>query len=1057
MLRAIAFGQCTFDAPGGRIAPDSELHFALLLLVVTAPPDGVARDAVLARLWPHASGDDGRHCLRQGMYRLRQLGIRVQLNAGRLILDWQHARSDVHDLLHGEHARAELVRLGTLSFLPGYLPSLGDEYAEWVEELRVAVAARLRRALADEASAARSRGRFHEMGRLARALLALDPLNELGTIILAESLALEGSKVEALRLLEAYEAEVGKVNVNLQLPARVLRRRVAEVLDDSLFLRRYEVPFVGREESFATLRSVWREVRRGKSQAAIISGEAGIGKSRMAAELLRLAALDGGSVLRYTTSAGDAFTPLSTLITVGTQLLTLPGALGCEQEHLHYLRRLGTAETVTAFTVAGMAADILYAQLVLAFSEVMSAVAEEAPLVVFIDDAERLHPTTWRVLMDVWDRVGERGVLILLATRRLPDWFGSLGVRSCERLTVQVPVAPLSDDESRDFVRGWCERHDLALDTTGVDALIASAHGNPFYLTEQANHLGRGGDPGGIPDTIAALIATQVRSLGAAAQQVLLAIAVLESRATTARATLVLELGAGEIMRALEDLDASGLVTSGGALVRVRHQMISEVVQSLAGERVVAYARGRVAELLEREADESDSVELLGDCVTQWERAGEMRRAYSAAMKLGHRLIGAGMGEEAEKAFATAKRVAQSVEHELAADEGLLVALRLSAKWHRIGDAYDQLCATRKRGVDPRPTPDEHFLLALESSLWANSPRHDIGEALRFAENPRLHPSLRLRAATVCAMYADNCYDTETIGRAIEAVTDLRGHQGDDAELCLLELIFHCTIGSTSKVYDLAMRFAEMTAASPDFRSKIQGGRRAAAAAMRASRFEFAETLLTDVLRTTERLFLPHQSFATLELLVEVHVVQKRYAHAHERLRQMRQLHVASESAHLQQMLEGAAVELAYATLDPHLVNEVQPSQFECGESSLPQAMHQGMSKQAALALVRGNEGLDAFPVERMIDLHLRGRGLGRQDFRSEVLFELLTRLGRGDEARELCRAYVFEHRRESHDPGSALSAILYGTASSTPGNRSTQRGAESRPVGRSRGGRPRR
>ena len=178
------------------------------------------------------------------------------------------------------------------------------------------------------------------------------------------------------------------------------------MLDDSLFLRRYEVPFVGREESFSTLRGMWREVRRGQSRAAIVSGEAGIGKSRMAGELLRLAALDGGYVVRYMTSAGDSFTPLSTLIAVGTQLLTLRGALGCDQEYLTYLRRLGTAETVSAFSVAGMAADILYAQLVQAFAEVMSAIAEEAPLIVFIDDAERLHPTTWRVPRR---RLGSRG------------------------------------------------------------------------------------------------------------------------------------------------------------------------------------------------------------------------------------------------------------------------------------------------------------------------------------------------------------------------------------------------------------------------------------------------------------------------------------------------------------------------------------------------------------------------------------------------------------------------------------------------------------------------
>ncbi len=1033
MLRAITFGQCAFDAPGGRIAPDSELHFAILLLVVTAPPDGVARDEVLARLWPHAIGNDGRHCLRQGMYRLRQLGIPVQLNAGRIILDWARSSADVHDLLYREPARTELVRLGTLPFLPGYLPSLGKPYLDWVEELRTQASARLRRALADEASAARARGRFHEMGRLARALLALDPLNELGTIILAESLALEGSKVEALRLLEAYEAEVGKVNVNLQLPARILRRRVAEVLDDSLFLRRYEVPFVGREETFATLRGVWRDVRRGRSQAAIVSGEAGIGKSRMAAELLRLAVLDGGSVLRYTTSAGDSFTPLSTLITVGAQLLTLPGALGCDQEHLQYLRRLGTAETVSAFSVAGMAADVLYAQLVQAFAEVMSAIAEEAPLIVFIDEAERLHPTTWRVLVDVWDRVGARGVLILLAARRLPDWFGSLGVRSCERLTVHVPLSPLSDGESRDFVSGWCERHDLALDEAGIDMLVGSAHGNPFYLTELANHVGRGGDPERTPDNIAALIGTQVRALGAEAQQVMLAVAVLESRATTSRATQVLELPVADCMRALEELDASGLVTGGGSLVRVRHQMIGEVVQSLAGDRVVRFTHARVAAVLEHEADETDSVELLGDCVTHWELAGEMRRAFSAAMKLGHRLIGAGMGEEAERAFGTARRIASTMQQEVEATEGLLVALRLSAKWHLIAESYERLCELRRSGSTLASMPNDYLLLFLESSIWSNAPSGELSGVLALAQSPRLPPQLRVRAATVCAMYADNCYDAAVIRRAFESVQDLCEARAFDSEMLFLELVFHCAIGDANRIFDVALGLAASSSLSTDYRTKIQGARRAAVGAMRATRFNDAERMLRELLALTERLALPHQSFATLEQLVDSCIAQQAYDRAHESLIMMQGVRVGNEVLQLQQMRDAAVVRLAYATRDPVLLAGISPNAFAIADGSVPHQSHQLLSSEVARTLLEDQLTPSNLPVDQLLELHLRSRSMGRQDFTSEVLFELLCRLGRVDLARELAQRYLIEHRRETSSPPPAISRLTQPSSIDSP------------------------
>ena len=127
-----------------------------------------------------------------------------------------------------------------------------------------------------------------------------------------------------------------------------------------------------------------------------------------------------------------------------------------------------------------------------------------------------------------------------------------------------------------------------------------------------------------------------------------------------------------------------GLVTSGGPTVRVRHGMIGEVAQELAGARVVDFTHGRVGAVLEREADETDSVELLGDCVTHWELAGETRRAFSAAMKLGYRLIGLGLGEEAERAFETAHRCSQSEDEQRLSIEGGIAAARLSWNWPRV-------------------------------------------------------------------------------------------------------------------------------------------------------------------------------------------------------------------------------------------------------------------------------------------------------------------------------------------------------------------------------------
>jgi DNA-binding SARP family transcriptional activator len=1013
VLRALTFGQCAFESPLARIAPDSEIHFALLLSLAASPPEGVPRDELVARIWPRAEGEEGRHRMRQAMYRLRQLTIPIQLRGGHLSLDWPQTDLDVHLLLHGAPRREALVRLGALPFLPSYAPMLGEPFGHWLESLRARVAMRLRRALADEVSSARGRGRFHEMGQVARALLALDPLNEIGTMGLAEALALEGSKVEALRLLEDYEDEVGAINVNLQLPVRVLRRRVAEVLDDSLMLRRFEIPFVGREREFGELRQLLREVRGGASRAAIITGEAGIGKSRLAGELLRLAALDGATLASYTASTGDSFTPISTLVSVGQQLLTLPGALGCAQEHLAYVRRLGTPETVTAWSVTGMAADILYAQLVQALAELVSAIAEEAPLLLLVDDAERLHPTTWRVLMDVWDRVGARSACFLFAARRLPEWYGSAGPRSCERLMQHVRLFPFRREESLEFVQRWGEKNHVAVDDDAAQRVAATSQGNPFYLTELAAHLGRGGDPVETPPSIRELIAAQHAALSKRAQRVLLVIALFEARATTSRVTQVLELPAGEFMAALDELEEAGLVGAKGPTVWCRHRLVGEMSASLGMPSIVAFAHGRSAALLEAEADATNSVELLGDCVTHWERAGETRRAYEAAMKLGHRLVGMGMGEEAGKAFERAENLSEESADKLRAVEGRIVALRLSAKWFAVADAYDRRRVLRRETSSEPDLRDEHYLIALESSIWSNDPRHDVADAINLAADRSNSDGLRVKAALLAAMYSDNCYSARGIRKAVAAVADIAEPPDDDGSTSTLRLVYHCAIGEIASVAALANQLASVSANAEASWLRVQGMRRAAIGYLRAGDAVSAEVALLRVLELTEKLRLPHQGYATRELLFDSCIAQGAHTRAEAHLDAMIAANLGTTAGYLQLMRLSAETRLAWSLKNAEMVAHIESGAFSQTPHTIPYLSHNMLTNELALSLLRDQRESARQYLSPLIDLHLKSRSMGRQDYCAEVLFAALRLLGRHRIAGRLAGEYYTIHRRE--------------------------------------------
>ena len=454
-MHGITFGRGLFETTAGRVDPDSDVHFGLLLIAAASEREGASREEICTLLWPDVAPEQARHSLRQALYRLRRLAVPIHLRGTRVTLNGEDTHVDLRRLFEGSAQREELLAIGTLPFLPGYTPRLGPRFAAWLEALRDRANSVRRFALVEAIRDARAQARFRDIHKLARALLTLDPLNETATLSLAEALVMDGSKVEALRMLDAYEEEVGLISDALRIPVRTLRRRVSEGLDDALLPRRYEVPFVGREAEFTELRTMFVATRQGKGQCAVVTGEAGIGKTRITSELLRLAVLDGAMAVTYSCTSGDALSPLSSLLTLTQALLAQPGALGCSQEHLQYLRRLNAPESSPPIAVSGMGADIAYAQLVYALSELVAAIADEGPLVVFVDDAQRLHQTSWRIFTDLVDRLPDRRVLLVFATRQLPEWYASLGITGSDGRSRHVRLKPFPYAESRSYLSAW--------------------------------------------------------------------------------------------------------------------------------------------------------------------------------------------------------------------------------------------------------------------------------------------------------------------------------------------------------------------------------------------------------------------------------------------------------------------------------------------------------------------------------------------------------------------------------------------------------------------------
>ncbi len=857
------FGQTVFETEFGRIDPQSDVHFGLLLLVVAATDEGISRDDVCALLWPDSRLEQGRHNLRQALYRLRQIGIPVHLREGNIAYVGSDEGIDFRRLQNGLADRDELLRVGTLPFLPGYVPRLGVRYTAWLDSLRDRADGVRRRALAEAVRDARRRVCFPEVEKLARALLALDPLNETATLALAESIAMDGSKVEALRLLERYEEEVGATSEALRIPARTLRRRVSESLDEWLLPRRFEVPFVGRDEEFNELRELFLLARGGQSGVVILSGEAGIGKTRAASELLRLAVLDGARVITYTCASGDATTPLSSLLSLINSLLSQRGALGCAQEHLQYLRSIASPDANAPSPAYAMSAEVAYAQLVYSLSELVAAIVDEVPLVVFVDDAHRLHQMAWQVLIDVIDRLPAGRILLLIGTRQLPEWYSSLGVSSSERRARHVRLKPFGDAASLRFLAAWSEKNGVKLEEVHVRQFSATSGGNPFYLGEMAGHVGRGGDVAHMPASIRGLIEVQFAATSRSAQRVLLVISLLQARATMSRVTGALDMTASEFSDALGELEVAGLVTCRGGDVRVKHDMVAEACLTLAEGGTDSYVRARIATLLFGEGKETSNVELLADSAKLWEDLGDRDRATESNMRVGALLLARGLGRDALPYYARACELTSNSNEKGRAIDGCLrgasACLDWSTAFSYAAKARDLPAAIGGLSLSMRS------LLVAESSYWGRGILPDFAYLQTFSRDRSLPAEERLKAAELLAIAADNFDDPKPIEHARSAVADLlEKDTTGNLDGALIWLIAAAVLGTPKEVAATTRRFTSHLEGRLVPAARTSGYRHAGTALLRVGRVEEADDYYRASLQLADELSIPHQTVSTL-------------------------------------------------------------------------------------------------------------------------------------------------------------------------------------------------
>lgn len=829
-----------------RIVPSTGTLFALLVRVAYSPEYRHPRDELLSSLWPGQSIARQRGNLRQTLYKARSMGINVSLMGDCVCLDPQQVVT-TFSLSHTAALFDRDVVRGNEPFgvfLPSFVAPWPD-YQEWVDAQRATVHAAVRRVLVELLRKRRERADWLGAEALARWLLQFDPLHEEATLMLAECTMLAGSKAEAVAIIDRYLAEIGPSAGDIRLPATLLRKRFTEPQSKK---RPSFVPterhFVGRTTELANLTMAMRRARWHDGSAVMIEGYAGIGKTRLTNELSKIAEIEGFREVRVECRDGDVHRPLHALLEPITELLSVPGALGCSPESMSVLRKIAgvsepevstsgekpTTPPSTATQSLGIDLALLRSHSVRhAIIDLIGAVTEEKPLFLVFEDAHWIDDESWDVLVDLAESVGLMRVFLLITTRP-PARRVDRSSKSPSALQL-VKLHALLPEESLSLTRWLSQEMSAPLSPQVEDWIVNASEGSPFFLLALVNHWVETGDAGGIPPTLQALLDQRIERLPSAAVRALQTISLLGKYASLDRIMESLELPTHELLSALERLEKEGYLAQDEASLVVSHELVGKAATRQLSSLVCAALRSSIADAFEREFLRSGEAEMLQEALQHTEQSGRIEAVRRFLLKHADSLVSAG---RPRALLQTLNRVCVS-----RSSHGTEAELRrLQARLELDSGEYAKFLALGAKGLE-LPTSFESLsqaeaedALSVVDSAYRADPICDKDELIEFTRRvvhtTHLPQATRLRAAEIGLVICGNMCDSSTATSIFQVIAPTEKELAVDETIQRMALLYHTIFGSLDTGEQIARALYERAKRQPASTSTYQDAGRAA-------------------------------------------------------------------------------------------------------------------------------------------------------------------------------------------------------------------------------------
>jgi class 3 adenylate cyclase/tetratricopeptide (TPR) repeat protein len=427
--------------------------------------------------------------------------------------------------------------------------------------------------------------------------------------------------------------------------------------------------FVGRQAEMAAIEKAWEQVRTGRATAVVVTGDPGIGKTRLVAEFCARAHSSGAVVL-LGRSTEETLAPYQPFIEALRHYVA-----SCAADEL--LLQIGPRRAILAKLVPELGATDGPAvpdraetpgegeryELFDAVASLLREVAGSRPTILVLDDVHWADASTLMLLRYVARAAGAAPLLILGTYREtevpeghpLSDTLAEL--RRARALTV-VFLAGLDTDH----VAVLIQDRGAQLAEGVVQAVARRTEGNPFFVEEVVRHID-GDLELVLPESVKDLLLRRLRRLDAPARHALAASAVLGPEIELDVLARVLEVSADELLESMdlalaervlvESPDAIGRYGFAHALIRETiygrlsatrrarlHQRAGEALEALRADRLDRYAE-RLAHHFVRAGDDGKSFDYRLRAARAAARVNATHSAiahYDAAVETGERL-----------------------------------------------------------------------------------------------------------------------------------------------------------------------------------------------------------------------------------------------------------------------------------------------------------------------------------------------------------------------------------------------------------------------------------